>query len=120
MKYMLLIYSSPATWNALSQDEREQLARDHADLYQDLVASGEWIGGNVLADPGRSTAVRVRDGITTSTDGPYAEVKEHVAGYDLIECDSLERAVQIAARIPDARICGVEVRPLMDPGGMEM
>jgi hypothetical protein len=85
-----------------------------------LTASGEWIGGNVLADPGRSTAVRVRGGFVTRTDGPDAEVKEHVAGYTLVECDSLERAVAIAATIPDARISGVEVRPLMEPGGMEM
>jgi hypothetical protein len=120
MKYMLLIYSSPATWNALSQEERERMERDHSELVEELVASGEWVGGNALADPVRSTAVRVRDGIATTTDGPYAETKEHLAGYDLVECDSLERALEIAARIPDAAVCGVEVRPIMDPGGQEM
>jgi hypothetical protein len=120
MKYMLLIYSSPATWNALTLQEREQMERDHTKLYEDLVASGEWVGGNPLADPAQSKAVRVRDGIATTTDGPYAETKEHLAGYDLVDCDSLERALEIAARIPDAAVCGVEVRPVMDMGGQEM
>ncbi|WP_028925917.1 YciI family protein [Pseudonocardia acaciae] len=116
MKYLMLIYSSPATWNALSQEQRDQLERDHSALYHELVESGEWIGGNALADPSTGTAVRVRDGVTMATDGPYAEVKEHLAGYDLIECDSKERAIEIAARIPDAAVCGVEIRPVMETG----
>lgn len=120
MKYLMLIYSSPATWDALSQQERERMERDHAALYHELVESGEWIGGNVLADPSMSTAVRVRDGVTMATDGPYAEVKEHLAGYDVVECDSRERAVEIAARIPDAGVCGVEIRPIMDMSGSEL
>jgi hypothetical protein len=120
VKYMLLIYSSPATWNALSQEERDHMVRDHAELYEELVASGEWVGGNILADPSRSRGVRVRDGVTRATDGPYAEVKEHLAGYDIVDCETPERALEIAARIPDARVCGVEVRPILDPGGLEM
>jgi hypothetical protein len=120
MKYMLLIYSSPATWNALSQQEREQMERDHTALIEELVASGEWVGGNPLADPVQSKAVRVRDGVAAITDGPYAEAKEHLAGYDVVDCDSFQRALEIAARIPDARVCGVEVRPIMDQGGQEM
>ncbi len=120
MKYMLLIYSSPATWDAMSNDEREQLGRDHAALYRELVESGEWVDGNGLADQVQSKAVRVRDGVAVTTDGPYAEAKEHLAGYDVVDCASVERALEIAARVPDARVCGVEVRPIMDPGGMEM
>jgi hypothetical protein len=119
VKYVLLIYSSPATWNALSQEEREQMRRDHSALYQELLASGEWVGGNALADPVQSKAVRVRGGVEDVTDGPYAEAKEHLAGYDVVECDSLERALEIAARIPDARVCGVEVRAVRD-SGLEM
>jgi hypothetical protein len=120
VKYMLLIYSSPATWNALSQDERDRMGRDHTQLYRELVESGEWVGGNALADQARSKAVRVRDGVAVTTDGPYAEAKEHLAGYDVVDCAGLDRALVIAARIPDARVCGVEVRPIMDPGGLEM
>jgi hypothetical protein len=120
MKYVLLIYSSPATWNALSQEEREQMTRDHNALYHELVASGEWVGGNALADQADSKAVRVRDGVENVTDGPYAETKEHLAGYDVVECDSIERALEIAARIPDARVCGVEVRPVRDVEGLDL
>ena len=120
MKYMMLIYSSPATWDALSQEERDQLERDHAELYRELVRSGEWVGGNPLADPSRSVGVRVRGGVAVTSDGPYAEVKEHLAGYHVVDCDSLERALEIAARIPDAALCGVEVRAIMEVTGMEM
>ena len=120
MKYVLLIYSSSATWEALSQEERVQMGRDHAALYRELVESGEWVGGNALADQVQSKAVRVREGVSLTTDGPFAEVKEHLAGYDVVDCASMERALEIAARIPDARVCGVEVRPVMIPAGMEM
>lgn len=120
MKYLLLIYSSPATWNALTQAERDELERAHSELHHELVRSGEWVGGHALADPARAVGVRVRDGVRVTTDGPYVEVKEHLAGYDLVDCESLERALEIAARIPDAAVCGVEVRPIMDVGGMEM
>ncbi|HEY0572614.1 MAG TPA: YciI family protein [Pseudonocardia sp.] len=120
MKYLMLIYSSPATWDALSQEERDQMERDHAELYRELVRSGEWVSGNALADPSQSLGVRVRGGVPVTSDGPYAEVKEHLAGYDVVDCDSLERALEIAARIPDAAVCGVEVRPIMEVTGMEM
>lgn len=120
MRYMLLIYSSPATWNALSHEEREQLASQHAALHEQLVASGEWVGGNALADPSRSHAVQVRDGVPMATEGPYAETREHLAGYNVVDVVSLERALEIAGQIPDARVCGIEVRPVMTPGGMEM
>ena len=115
MKYMLLIYSSPATWDALSAEDVEALTREHADLIRELVASGEWAGGSILADPSNTRTVRVRDGVPATTDGPFAEAKEHLAGYDLIDCDGPERAAEIAARVPDARLVAVEVRPLVDP-----
>ncbi|GAA2098796.1 YciI family protein [Actinomadura alba] len=120
MKYMLLIYSSPQTWDALSQEDRDRMVREHSALYEELVESGEWVGGNILADRSRTKSVRIRGGERMVVDGPYLEAKEHLAGYDLVECDSMERALEIAARIPDASVCGVEVRPIMDPGGLEM
>ncbi|BAG17449.1 YciI family protein [Streptomyces griseus] len=112
MKYMLLIYSNPAVWEALSDEERAALGPEHAALIEELVESGEWVGGSVLAAPSQSRTVRVRDGAALTTDGPFAEVKEHMAGYDIVDCVSVERALEIAARIPDARLSGVEVRPL--------
>jgi hypothetical protein len=118
VKYMLLIYSNPATWDALSEEERRQMAREHATLVQELTASGEWVGGSPLADPSNTKTVRVRNGVAAPTDGPFAEAKEHLAGYDLVECASPERAAEIAARIPDARLVAVEVRPLVDYGDL--
>ncbi|PWR11537.1 hypothetical protein DKT68_05440 [Micromonospora acroterricola] len=120
MKYLLLIYSSPATWQALPGRQREEMAREHAALVDELVASGEYLGGNALADALHSRVVRVRDGARSVTDGPYAEVKEQLAGYDLVDCDSLERATEIAARLPEASLFAVEVRPVMQLNGMEM
>ena len=120
MKYMMLIYSSPATWDALSQEEWGQLERDHAELCRELMRSGEWVLGHPLADPSQSVGVRVRGGVPVTSNGPYAEVKEHLAGYHVVDCDSLERALEIAARIPDAALCGVEVRAIMEVTGMEM
>ncbi|GLU48706.1 YciI family protein [Nocardiopsis ansamitocini] len=120
MKYMLLIYSNPATWEALSPEERDRLGPEHAELIRELTESGEWLGGSVLADPSNTKTVQVRDGAPITTDGPFGESKEHLAGYDLVACDSLERAVEVAARIPDARLARVEVRPLMDGSGLEM
>jgi len=120
VKYMLLIYSSPATWNALSEPERDAFAAEHAALHAEIMGSGEWVGGDALADPTQSWAVRVRDGALFTTEGPYAETREHVAGYTLIDVDALDRALEIAARLPDSGLCGVEVRPIMHDGGLEM
>ncbi|PXY17875.1 hypothetical protein DI005_37750 [Prauserella sp. PE36] len=120
MKYVLMIYSSPASWNALSQQDRDRVGREHAALGEELRESGEWVGGNALADPSRSVAVRVRGDVVTATDGPFAEVKEHIAGYYVVECETLDRAVEIAAKMPDSKLCHVEVRPVMRPGGLEM
>jgi hypothetical protein len=120
MKYILLIYSSPTTWSALSEEDVEALTREHAALIEELVESGEWVGGNILADPSNTRTVRVRGGVPATTDGPFAEAKEHLAGYDLVDCESPERAAEIAARIPDARLVAVEVRPLVDPAEVGM
>lgn len=120
MKYMVLIYSSPATWNALSQEERDRVAQEHTALDRELAETGEYVGGYPLADVAQSKIVRVHDGAPMITDGPYLEAKEHLAGYDILECESLERAMEIAVRNPHARLDGIEVRPIMDLGGLEM
>ena len=120
MKYMLLIYSNTATWEALSEEQHREMAREHAALVEELTESGEWVGGHPLSDPSNTRTVRVRDGVPAATDGPFAEAKEHLAGYDLVDCESLERAEAIAARIPDARLVAVEVRRVMDLADVEM
>lgn len=117
MKYLLMIYSNPATWDALSEPERTAMMAEAEAIMGELVESGEWVGGAALADPAHTRSVRVRGGAPAVTDGPFLEAKEHLAGYCVIECESIERATEIAARWPDARYTGLEVRPIMDVGG---
>lgn len=119
MKYMLLIYSNPASWEAMSAD-LDGVMQEVDELIRELTESGEFVGGQALADPVHSRTVRVRESVPAVTDGPYLEAKEHLAGYCVIECDGLERALEIAARWPDARYNAVEVRPVMDEAGTEM
>jgi hypothetical protein len=120
VKYMLLIYNNPATYEAWSEQERAALFVDVDVIMKELSESGELVGGEALADASQSKTVRVRDGVPATTDGPFAEAKEQLAGYIMVECESPERAVEIAARWPDARYFAMEVRPVMNTSGMEM
>jgi hypothetical protein len=119
VKYMLLIYQNQVSREALAADPDGLMGEVDA-LIAELTESGEWVGGEALADASQARTVQVRGGMPAVTDGPFLEAKEHLAGYCLVECETLERAVEIAARWPDARLCAMEVRPLMDPSGMEM
>ena len=123
MKYLVLIYGNPASraiWEGLSDAQRAEGWRAYAALNADLIASGELIVSEALADPSLTKRVTARDGQPMTTDGPFAEVKELLAGFFLLECESLDRAVEIAARVPEAEFGLVEVRPVLDRGGMEM
>ena len=120
VKYMLLIYSNPESWAALSAEQREALGRDHAALTEELSEQGLLVSSAGLADPITSRTVMVRDNTQTTTDGPYAEAKEHLAGFYLVECDNVDQAIEYAARMPDAKYVAVEVRPVMDTSGLEM
>ena len=120
MKYMLLIYQNPANWQELSDDERTSIFREVETIMSELTESGEWLGGEGLADPSQTKTVKVRDGAPVVTDGPFLEAKEHFVGYCLFDCETEERAVDLAARWPDARYWAVELRPLMTPSGTEM
>ncbi len=120
MKYMLLIYQNPTTWQSLPEPARQALMSEAGAIVDELVASGEWVGGEGLADSAMATSVRVRDGVPAVTDGPFAEAKEQVVGYCIVDCESQERAVEIAIRWPDARLWGMEVRPMLSQDGAEM
>ncbi len=123
MKYLILIYHNPQSqkiWEGFSDAQRADGLRLYAALREDLVASGEMIVGEALADPSLAKRVSVTEGRTMTTDGPFAEVKEHLAGFFLIECESLERAIERAARVPEATLGLVEVRPIMKFSGLEM
>ena len=122
MKYMILIHSneqSLALWETLTDEQQAALGRGHMKLTEELAESGELVVSEGLADPGLARWVSVRGGETITSDGPFAESKEHLAGFYLIECDSMERAVEWAAKVPDAHLREVEVRPVLDMSGWE-
>ena len=112
---MLLIYQNPATWQALSDDERTSLMTEAGARWKELADSGEWVGGEGLVAPSLAKAVRMRDGTPVVTDGPYLEAKEQLAGYLIVDVASEERAVEIAAHWPDARYWAMEVRQVFAP-----
>ena len=120
MKYLLLIYQNAAEREALPPSELQGMMDEAGRIVEELTQTGEFVGGEGLADASAGRAVRVRDGVATVTDGPYAEAKEQVVGYCIVDCESLERAVEIATRWPDARRWGMEVRPMLSPDGVEM
>jgi hypothetical protein len=123
VKYVILIYGNPASrdaWVGFSDEQRAEGWQAYAVLNEDLTSSGELVVTESLADPALAKRVTVREGQTMTTDGPFAEVKEHLAGFYLIECESIDRAIEHAARVPEATLGLVEVRPVLNLGGMEM
>src|SRR6266487_1894958 len=116
VKYMLLIYDNPDTRDLFLNPEGAELVAEMNGLMAELTESGELIGGEGLADPSNTRTVRVRDGVPAITDGPFAEAKEHFGGYLTVDCHSVERATEIAARWPNARFCAMEARPILNVG----
>jgi hypothetical protein len=119
MRYMLLIYHNTEAWSGLSQKEQEVFMHAAGDIVEELSATGEWVGGEGLADASQARSTRVRDGVVTVTDGPFLEAKEALAGFCIVDVATQERAEDIAARWPDAKHWGMEVRALMQGGGEE-
>jgi len=111
MKYMLLIYQ---TDDAMNDAQREACFKDSTQLCHDLHASGNFLAANPLHPTTTATSVRVRDGKPIVTDGPFAETREHLGGYFLIDAPNLDEAIRIAARIPGARKGTVEIRPVVE------
>ncbi len=114
MKYMLLIYHKEQAWAGLTDQERQDIYNDYRQFSQDIVASGHYVSGSELHPVSMATSVRVRDGQQLTIDGPFAETKEQLGGYYLIEAANLDEATGIAARIPSARVGTIEVRPLAE------
>lgn len=119
MKFLLLMHMNPTVWDALTDDERNEVMTGHGAFMKTVTASGEMILTQALADPSQSAVVRVRDGERLVTDGPYLEAKEYLGGYYLVDVENRERALELAAMIPDAKVpgLGIEVRPIMFDGG---
>ena len=116
MKYLLMIYLDEQ--NQLSEAERQVCYAESIQLAQELHSKGRYLGANPLHPTSMATSVRVREGKRLVTDGPFAETREQLGGYFLIEASNLDEAIGIAARIPMARKGTVEVRPVIDMPGL--
>lgn len=123
MKYLILIHSNPKSreiWESFTDEQRAEGYAYYAALNDDLVSTGELIVTEALADPSLGRRLPAQAGsVVASSDGPFAEVKEHLAGFFLVQCESMERALEIAARVPEADLGLVEVRPVLVLGGTE-
>ena len=113
MKYMCLIYEPPRDRTAA---EQEELHKAYWEYTQELLAAGKMLAGDALESVTTATTVRVREGETLTTDGPFAETKETLGGYYIIDCADLDEALKWAAKIPSAKLGSIEVRPVADMG----
>ena len=117
MKYLLLIYSEEQAWNP---EKREQCYGESMALAQELHANGKYLSANPLHPVSTATSVRVRNGKRVVTDGPFAETREQLGGYFLVDATDLDEAIAIASRIPAAKVGTVEVRPVIEISGLPM
>jgi hypothetical protein len=119
MKFLVLIYGNPesrAVWDSLTDEQKREGMTGYTALNEALAASGELVASESLGDPAATKQVLVRDNQVMTTDGPFAEVKEQLAGFYLLDCETVERAVEIVAEIPEAPFSIVEIRPVRDLG----
>lgn len=114
MKYLCLIYESERELNGLSREEWQALRQETLDFVESLRARGQLIDAQPLQSASTAATLRLRNGKLTVTDGPFAETKEHIGGFFLIEASNLDEAVQIAAQWPSAPLGTIEVRPVED------
>jgi hypothetical protein len=112
MKFMLLIYHDEAIWEALTESERQEVYREYRELIQELEPKGTYLVGDELQPTSTARTVRAREGKPMITDGPFAETREQLGGFFLIEAADANEANAIAARIPSARLGSIEVRPV--------
>ena len=113
MQYLLLIYDPEKAWAEMPEAERNKMFIEYMTFTNDIKASGHHRAGDALQPTHTATTVRVRDGKISTTDGPFAETREQLGGYYLVEAKDLDEATKIAARIPSAKIGSIEVRPIM-------
>ncbi len=113
MQYLLLIYEDEKAWAKMNEAERGKIFGEYGQFTQEIQKGGQYQGGNPLQPTSTATTVRVRNGKRLTTDGPFAETKEQLGGYYLIEAKNLDEAIAIAGRVPSAKIGSIEVRPIM-------
>jgi hypothetical protein len=114
MKYLLMIYDEEKAWGGLSEAEQGAMMREYGDFTQRIKTSGNYIGGFQLQPISTATSVRVRNGKRLLTDGPFAETREQLGGYYLVEAKNLDEAIELASQIPSARLGTIEVRPVVE------
>jgi hypothetical protein len=113
MEFLALVYDDPSAWERMTAEEQAEAMKGYVEVAQDASAAGVLVAGSALAPTAAATSVRLRDGETIVTDGPYADVKESLGGYYLLSCGSMQQAIEWAARIPSVWHGGaVEVRPV--------
>ena len=112
MKYLCLIYENESAWETMTKEDGDRIMGEYFAFTDDIRKSGQYVAGEALQPTATATTVRVRKGKIATTDGPFAETKEQLGGYYLVEAKDLNEAIQIAARIPAAKNGSVEVRPI--------
>jgi len=117
MKYICLIYENEALTTSQTAAEQEATFAGYMAFNDTVTKAGVMVAGDPLLETNTATTIRVRDGKTTHTDGPFAETKEQLGGYYILDCKDLDEALKYAAQIPTAKKGAIEVRPLMDIGG---
>lgn len=114
MKYLCLIYENEKNWETMPQSDAEAIMKEYFAFTEDIRKNGKYVAGEALQPTPTATTVRVRNGKTSTTDGPFVETKEQLGGFYLIDAKDLNDAIQVAARIPSARLGSIEVRPVVD------
>jgi hypothetical protein len=114
MKYLCLIYDNEKEWAKFPRDVQDKYMGEYGEFTEGLKKNGKFVGANQLQPTQTATTVRSRNGKISTTDGPYAETKEQLGGYYLIEAKDLNDAIQVASRIPSAKSGSIEVRPIVE------
>ena len=114
MRYLYLIYENEKAWETMPKEEADAVFGEYFSFTEGIRQSGHHLGGEPLQPTHTATTVRVRNGKVSTTDGPFAETKEQLGGYYLINARDLNDAIQVASRIPSARYGAIEVRPIME------
>ena len=114
MRYMLLIYHDEQAWKRLTEAEHQEIYREYRQLIQELQSNGQYLAGDQLQPTTTASSVRVRNGKQLVTDGPFAETREQLGGFFMIQANDLTEAANIAGRIPSSRMGSVEIRPVVE------
>lgn len=114
MRYLCLIYENEKAWESMPPAETEALMGEYFTFTEQIRGNGKFVAGEALQPTGTATTVKVRNGKISTTDGPFAETKEQLGGFYLIDAKDLNDAIQVAAKIPSARLGSIEVRPVID------